>query len=106
MKYILAILILVMAVSAQAVSLVCDPQAGVDYYVINGLPASIPGSHILPSTNPLYGFQLNIDTIPVGTYTLTAQACSEFWGCSALTSPLTFTRPASLVAPIGSKLIK
>jgi hypothetical protein len=108
MKIILAVFfILAMAVSASAVSLVCDKQTGVDYYVVNGLPASYTGaSNITPSTNPLYGFLFDISTIPAGTYNLTAQACSNLWGCSANSVPLAFTRPAVLVTPGGLGLIK
>jgi hypothetical protein len=92
---------------AQAVSLVCDKQTGVDYYVINGLPASYTGaSNITPSTNPLYGILFDISTIPAGTYNVTAQACSNLWGCSANSVPLVFTRPVALVTPGGLGLIK
>lgn len=98
------IFVLGMAGLAGATSLVCDPQNGIDYYIVTGLPSTIDGSKVSPDSTGAYGFKLDISTIPAGEYTVTAQACSELWGCSAVSNPFSFTRP-TLQAPGTGRLI-
>ncbi len=85
--------------------LVCDPQPGVDYYVVSGLPAAVDGSHVAPDATGKYGFQLDLSALPPGNYTVKAKACVELWGCSDDSSPFAFTRPA-LSVPAKSRLVK
>lgn len=98
------IFVLAMAGLAGATSLVCDPQSGIDYYVVTGLPSTIDGSKVSPDSTGPYGFRIDITSIPAGEYTVTAQACTELWGCSAVSAPFTFTRP-TLQAPGAARLI-
>lgn len=85
--------------------LVCDPQVGVDYYTVSGLPASIDASHISVDPTGKYGFTLDLASLPVGTYTVRGKACSNLWGCSADSNPFGFTRPENTTGPINLRLI-
>ena len=60
--------------------LVADTYAGADYFTVNGLPAAISASNIAPDSTGKYAFMLDLGVLPVGTYTVTAQACSAAWG--------------------------
>src|SRR5574343_269706 len=98
-----------MAIAASMASagpiLVCDPSTDkIDYYVVTGLPSSLGGDKIIPDATKKYGFVLDLASLPVGSYTVTAKACAEPWGCSATSSPFQFSRPALSQGPLGIKL--
>ena len=74
-----------------APNLICDPQAGVQYYTISGDPywtANIPAQADGSLKTDLAG-------IPVGSHSLQVRACEELWGCSD-PSPFSFSRPQRL----------
>lgn len=78
--------------------LVCDPQAGVQSYVITGMgsttittPAQADGS-----------IRYDMASVPAGTYAIQVQACNDLWGCS-VSSPFGFVKPV-LTAPVGLRL--
>ena len=84
--------------------LVCDPQAGVEYYTVSGLPAAINTTHINPDPTGTYGFKLDLATLVPGNYTVKANACTALWGCSADSAPFGFVRPASATGPLNLRL--
>lgn len=109
-KLILVLLIILGFVSisyAAGPYLVCDPQSGVSYYVVSGLPSGLDGSNIAPDSTNTYGFKMDISTWPSDgkTYTLIAFACDTNWGCSRGSVPLTLSRP-SLGVPTNVKMSK
>jgi hypothetical protein len=81
--------------------LVTNPQAGVDYFVVNGLPTAINATNCAPDPAGTYGLKLDLSALVPGSYTVTAQACSNIWGCSTNSSPFGFTRPDLSKAPAG-----
>jgi hypothetical protein len=105
MRIVLLVLaILAIAVSVQAAPfLVCDPNAGVQYYQITGaswitgnVPAQTDGS-----------LKADVASAAVGTTNLTVKACKAdtAWGevCS-VSVPFALVRPAAPVVPTGLKL--
>lgn len=109
-----ALLALGVSSPAHAQHLVCDPQAGVDYYVITGLPAPIDGSHVLPDPSGKFGCYLSLADMPtVGgdkVWNITAQACTttdetHLGGCSA-TVPFVFTQRKVSLNPAGFRLVQ
>jgi hypothetical protein len=69
--------------------MICDPQAGVTYYTVEGdtfwtgpVPAQPDGS-----------IKSDLLGMAVGTHSVQVRACVELWGCSD-PSPFSFTRPA------------
>ena len=109
MKRFLSTIILILLatpVLAAGPYLVCDPQPNIDYYIVTGLPAPIDGSRITPDASGVYGFKLDITTLPVGgPYTARAKACITTWGCSDDSLPFVFSRPASPSLPANIKLV-
>ena len=105
MKKILFVTLMVMAMTGTAQAapfLICDPQTGVTYYIITGLPATIDGSHI--NAQPDGSIKLDMALTPAGgPYNLSVKACADGWGCSS-SSPFVFSRPAALTAPGGLRL--
>jgi hypothetical protein len=101
MKRIILAILSILLSSTVAMSnpfVVCDPQAGVQYYKVTG-PAWVAS----PVTAQADGsIKMDIATSPVGTNSLTFAACKgdAIWGeaCSA-TVPFSFVRPAAVVAP-------
>lgn len=86
--------------------LVCDATTDtVGYYVVEGLPSSMGGANVAIDESKTYGFKLDLSDLPSGTYTVTAKACLEPWGCSKPSSPFTFSRPGIPGAPNGTRLI-
>ena len=83
--------------------LVCDPQANVAHYNVQGLPAQISGEKIVADGTGEYGFKLDLASLPVGDYRLKAQACNV-WGCSGWTEELFLPRPADLSVPVMLRL--
>lgn len=112
MKLILSILMVLMTavVAIGAPFLVCDYQAGVSFYQVDGLPPGMNGTQSIPAHNATYGFKYDIGNLPPGTYTLKARACRSdpLWGgaCSADSNPLSFTRPAVPSGVVSIRLIK
>ena len=105
--FVALIMILVVAnICLASPYLVCDPQPGVNWYEVSGLPSSIPASNVPIDSTGKYGFILDLASLPAGSYTVTAKACSEFWGCSPSSNPFTFTRPSQFTSPAGVKLAK
>ena len=83
--------------------LVCDPQANVRHYDVQGLPTVIIGEKIAPDATGEYGFKLDLASLPVGDYRLKARACNV-WGCSGWSDELFLPRPADLSAPVMLRL--
>ena len=85
--------------------IVCDPQTGVQYYKVTG------GAWVVsPVTAQADGsVKMDIVAAPVGVSNLTFSACKDdvIWGeqCS-VTTPFSFTRPATPTIPVGAKLVK
>lgn len=107
MKRLALALLIILALASTVLAapfLVCDPQTGVEYYTVSGLPAAINTSHILPDATGTYGFKLDLATLVPGTYTVKANACTALWGCSADSNPLNFVRPASGTGPLNLRL--
>jgi hypothetical protein len=105
-KAILIILmILVTAVPAMAVRVVCDPQAGVTSYNVTG-PSWAPG--VVPAEGN-GSINMNVDASLEGTNSFQFAACIDdvLWGrlCSTPT-PFSYVRPSNPVAPSGTKLAK
>lgn len=83
--------------------IVCDPQAGVEFYKVTGavwVPATVPAEAD-------GSIKMDIQSAPVGTSNLNFSACIEdpIWGelCS-VTAPFSFTRPGTPAMPSGAKL--
>jgi hypothetical protein len=79
--------------SAIAGTLACDPQAGVQYYLVDGLPAVIaPTAHIPAQADG--SLALVIDALPsvMAIYTIKAKAC-VLEECSEWSAPFTFPWP-------------
>jgi hypothetical protein len=102
-RYIVLLALIVFpAIASAQPFLVCDkPTDPVGFYTVSGLPAGIVADHILPDTT--YGFKLDLASLPVGSYTVTAKACVESWGCSDSSLPFSFSRPTLTSTP---KLLK
>ncbi len=82
--------------------IVCDKPAAseqVKYYTMAGLPGN-PQAPL--SSNPLYGVEYDIASLPPGTYELQCSACND-WACS-LPSPLSFTVPEKASVPGNLRL--
>ena len=105
LKRVLLTTLAVLAMTGTAMAapfLICDPQTGVTYYIITGLPATIDGSHI--NAQPDGSIKLDMALTPAGgPYNLSVKACADVWGCSS-SSPFVFSRPAALTAPGGLRL--
>ena len=98
---------LLISTTATAVSLVCDPQAGVTHYKISGdalwvstqlIPAQADGS-----------LMTTVDAIPSGVHNVKVKACQTGlnWPgevCSDET-PFDFTKPSAPGAPANMKLV-
>ena len=66
--------------------LVCDPQAGVEYYIVSGLPAPIDGTHVVAQTDG--SLRLDLATLTAGgPYSVTAKACKDLWGVQRRLGP-------------------
>jgi len=90
--------------------LVCSPYTGATLttgqtfiYNVAGLPTSFTSAaNIPPDSTGTYAFALDLSTLPVGAYTVTADVCinDPTWGqaCSPQSAPFSFTRPAGLSA--------
>lgn len=85
--------------------LICDPQTGVQYYVLTG-PAWVPTNVV---AQPDGSLKMDVATAPAGTSSLTVKACSDdpIWltVCSTAT-PFNLVRPSLPLTPLGIKLIK
>lgn len=101
---VIAMILCIGSTAFAAPFLVCDPQAGVEYYVVTGLPAAIDASRIPPDASGTFGFKLDLGPLAVGSYTVKAKACAGVWGCSADSSPFVFTKPALSTAPVNVRL--
>ena len=105
---ILAILLAMVSFSTLAAAnpfIVCDPQAGVQYYKVTGASWVVS-----PVTAQADGsIKMDISAAPTGTSNLNFSAClnDSVWGelCSA-TAPFSFTKPSAPVTPVGVKLVK
>lgn len=102
MKYlpILAVIGLISAATGACASpyLVCDPQAGVEYYTITGDPFFVS-----PKTAEADGsIRYDLAGIPTGAHTIAVAACNV-WGCSSATS-FSFTKAAA-GAPVRIRII-
>ena len=92
--------------------LVCNPQpgAGVEWYVVSGLPAAVDGSKVVVDSTGTYGFKLDLAAIPPGTYTVKAKACKQDanWGeaCSVDSLPFEFSRPTPPTSPLNQRLVR
>lgn len=91
---------------AQAVSLVCDPQAGVTHYKIGG-DAFWVATQTIPA-QPDGSLRTEVDGIPSGVHNIQVQACAVGvnWPtevCSA-TTPFSFTRPSAPGVPTNFRL--
>lgn len=113
MKRLLFLIVVVLFTAAAAIAapfLVCDYQAGVTHYQVDGLPVGMNGTQAIPAHNATYGFKYDLATLPPGTYTLKARACrgDATWGgvCSADSNPLILTRPSPPSAPVGSRVTR
>ena len=89
MGMVVLLIIFTSSVAFAAPFLICDPQAGVQFYRITGdpfwtgnVPAQLDGS-----------IKSDLLGIAIGTHSIQVSACSELWGCST-PSPFSFTRPA------------
>jgi len=87
-----------------APNLVCDPQAGVQHYVLTGpgwVPAQVPAQAD-------GSIRMDVSPATVGVNSLTVKACRQdaVWGeqCSSAV-PFSFTRPAPPAAVTGAGLI-
>jgi hypothetical protein len=105
-KLLLCLAILLFAAPAWANPfIVCDPQTGVQYYKVTG------GAWVVsPVTAQADGsVKMDIVAAPVGVSNMTFSACKDdvIWGeqCS-VTTPFSFTRPATPTIPVGAKLVK
>lgn len=87
-----------------APTLVCDPQAGVQHYVLTG-PGWVPAQ---VSAQPDGSIRMDVSTAAVGVNSLTVKACKQdaVWGeqCSGA-APFSFTRPHPPAAMTGAALI-
>ena len=97
---IITIISLLMAGQAGAAHLVCDPNPGLpDTYVFTGMPAPLTNTATGTSIKADGSLNLDIATMPTGSYPITAKACKTdpIWGqaCSA-------TVPFQLVRPVMS----
>lgn len=100
MKKILCIIMILFASTAIASPyLVCDPQAGVETYLIS--EAGQPDMAAAAQTDG--SIKYDLASVADGTHTWSVKACN-IWGCSG-PSPFSFTK--SLPAPAGSlKIVK
>jgi len=107
MKIILLTLILFWPLSAVAAPfLVCDPQPGIDHYVITGLPAGLDGSNVTPDATGKYGFVMDLTATPkASTSNLTVAACNSWGDCSS-TVPFVLQRPSAPTSPQNIRLTK
>lgn len=95
----LSAIALLLATSAWAAPfLVCDPQAGVTAYQVDGaslvtaqVPAEADGS-----------LKLDVAPAPVGSTPLQVRACNS-WECSS-PSPFALVRPSAPLMPAGLRL--
>ena len=80
--------------------LVCNPQAGVNYYTISGDPFWT--ANITAQTDG--SLKSDVAGIPNGNHVISVVACSELWGCSTST-PFSFSsaKPLSPAALIITK---
>lgn len=98
-RLILALLIMAWPLSAMAATLTCDPQPGVDSYILEGLGTITTGA-----ANADGSLNVNLDTLPAGNYTVKAKACQGVW-CSDWSSPSPFVKPA-LTAPANKRIVR
>jgi hypothetical protein len=95
---------LALAAAAHAAPwLVCDPQAGVDYYELTG-PAWVP---VTVQAQPDGSIRMDVSGAYVGVNALTVRACAdqgELWGCSEAV-PFEFTRPEKVNIPSGFRIV-
>jgi hypothetical protein len=97
----LFLFVLCASIAMGAPFLVTNPDAGTDYFVVNGLPTSISASNCAPDPAGTYGLKLDLTALATGSYSVTVQACSNTWGCSPASSPFSFSRPNLGAAPAG-----
>jgi len=95
---VLAMVLIFAAVAHCNPFVVCDPQAGVQYYKVTG-----PAWTTSPVTAQADGsIKMDVATSTVGVNSLTFAACrgDAIWGeaCSA-TVPFSFARPVAVVTP-------
>jgi hypothetical protein len=95
MKYLLfLVIVLFSSLSFATPFIVCDPQAGVDHFVLTG-PAWIPTTVTAQADGSI---KLDIATALIGSNAITVKACKNdtIWGeqCSA-SVPFSFTRPSA-----------
>lgn len=100
MKRIILVVLSILLSSTVVIAnpfIVCDPQAGVQYYKVTG-----PAWTTTPVTAQADGsIKMDIATSTVGANSLTFAACKgNTWEevCSAFV-PFAFTRPVPLIAP-------
>ena len=93
MKRLILAVLLIMAwpLSAFAATLTCDPQLGVDNYILDGLGTITTGG-----ANTDGSLNLSLDALPAGSYTVKAKACQTGW-CSDWSAPFVFVKPALIV---------
>lgn len=98
MKRLIVLMLLFTTPAVAAPYLVCDPQAGVVDYQVDGaswvtarVPAEADGS-----------IKLDVSPAPVGSTPLQVRACNQ-WACSEAT-PFDLARPSGLSTPAGVRL--
>jgi hypothetical protein len=79
----------------------CDPQTGVEWYELTGLPAPLDGSHVPAQADG--AIRMDLAQTPIGgPYALRVRACN-IWGCSDYV-PFEFARPGAPIPPAGLRL--
>jgi len=104
MKKSILIIIAVFLVPVIAVAapfLICDPQAGVEFYEVFK-DDLLMSADILAEPDGSLRYDLQ-GTTP-GVYQFSAKACSEPWGCSTVSDP--YESPAPALRPTGLRLAK
>jgi hypothetical protein len=97
------VIFLALASFAEAKSLICDPQPGVDYYVITGaswFPQPIPAQ-------PDGSLKVSVDETPIGVTPIQIQACTnKFGGVCGDPTGYDLDRPTIPLRPANMRLIK
>jgi hypothetical protein len=122
MKIISALLIaILLAVTVHAAPVKADPWLTLtvpaaplpDYYLVTGI-AALPSTQHIPyltgsdGQTPAHTYVklYDVATLTAGTlYTVTIQACSNAWGCSAASAPFSFTPQAPPAIPTGMGIV-
>lgn len=96
---LLAMVLLLVGSASAAPWLVCDPQAGVTAYQVDGaswITAKVPAE-------PDGSLKLDVAPAPVGSTPLQVRACNNWGECSDQT-PFALARPSAPSKPVGVRL--